>query len=648
MKQTENRFRKKRMLLLLLLICGIAASLLSCAAPERESSLIANEAEIRDFYLEGRMPGFRRLLPLAEDDPLLSEGVPEDAEIPYRRGLVYEDVNDSRVFDEETGTWKGAAPGEDAGWLIGGNAKSVTAERQLDEEWNDFASVLPCATLYVPWNSVSFNKGIIEYSFYTKDFNFNAFPQYDPSNISVAETVAGTTRYTQLFDDAITLPVSGRYRSRSWTGVVYTGGIRKTTLDENGEPVLTCVSNPGDARGLFSVRYKDAVQDRHGKWFDLVLNFTQITFAAESDVSGALQIMEGNKLCVSPILYDGGQYLINLNDEADPSGDPLKSEGVIIGAKFEISYSIESEDGVPADGLLLYSVRDLDHPSMAMSLENGADWGLNEFGLDYRWAEGVGFTSGAASFAVSPYYNHGAGEAADLLHVSRMEGIPADGTANGLMFSAGSALPHGEDVRNDGETFDTGFATLIRPRGSMVVTLSADRREYLELTLFAPNISNRIYQGPNSGGRVSTLGYSLEDGTLTEYRDDILVAAVGDTLEHVIRPNPGYEIKSIRIDGDPIDVDSLQWEARDDGSETAVAEGLWGEHRFVRDADGAIHYWFGDIISSHTIRARFSTKILHIPGDYLVRKRTAILFASLAFALVLGADVLWMTKKKRD
>ncbi|MBQ7736899.1 MAG: hypothetical protein IJT62_03595 [Oscillospiraceae bacterium] len=647
MERTKNRPRKRRLIILLFLAGSIPVVMLLRAAMTKNLPLISNETEIGVYYTEGEMPGFQRELPLAEDDPFGSEEGSKDAEIPCRFGLVYDDVNDARVFDAGTGSWTGSVPTEDSGWLIGGNARSATDEQELDSETNDFAALLPNASLYVPWNSVSFDKGTIEYSFYTEDFNYNAFPVYDPVNVTVKKTVAGTTRYTQLFSDAWTLPASGEYRTRSWSGVIYTGGIKKTTVDENGEPVVTSVSNPNNKRGLFAVRFAGAVQDRYGNWLDLVLTFTRITFVAEADVTGPLQIMEGNKLYLSPILCDDGQYLINLNGEPDPAGDPLQSEGVRIGAKYEITYSIENKWGIPADGLLLYSNRGLDHPSMAMSLDNGADWGLNELGIDYRWAEGIGFVSGAASYAVSPYYNHNAGEETELLHVSRMKDVPADGTANGLMFTAGSALSTREEARRDGGTFDTGFAVLLRSRGSMIVTLSADRRENMDLTLFAPNISNQIIQRSTKGGRISTRVCSLDTGTLTEYRDSIIIAAVGDTTEHLIRANRGFVLKTIQIDANTIDVAGLQWTAGDNGTEKAVSNDNGTEYFFLRDEDGTVHYWFRDVNGSHKIHAGFATKLFDISGDsFTVGNKKRVLLTSLAFAIVFCADILWMIKKK--
>ena len=100
------------------------------------------------------------------------------------------------------------------------------------------------------------------------------------------------------------------------------------------------------------------------------------------------------------------KYTIVIDDETNRV-DVHDLDGVRIGARFDFDYRVEDAQGkVPEDGLIMYSMNDMDNASMATQLQTDADWGTNALGNDFRWAEGFGIKSGAASFAVLPYYNH--------------------------------------------------------------------------------------------------------------------------------------------------------------------------------------------------------------------------------------------------
>ena len=630
---------------------------------DEDRNTVLMEKETRDYFLSQTMFSFRRDRPIAEDDPLLLRGVEEASKIPYHYGLVYSGINDTCNFREESGEWEGREPRPDSGLLIGGNASSGFNDRSIDKDSNDFAGILPYASLSVVGRAMSYNHGEIEYTFHSKDFNRNEFEAYDHVNVSSFGENTVITRYQQMTDDVQYSAVTGEPYLKNLSGVVYTGGIRKTVLDENGECTETCLEND-DGEPLFLVRYKNAVIDQWGKTFDLVLSFTRITFVAEEDVSGPLSIMEGHKLFISPLIYQDGKFLVSFDDESQEEEN--RSQGIRIGARYEFDFSIEDEEGNPAEGLLPFAIKDLDEPSMASRLETGAQWIASGAENDYQWAEGIGLVDGAATFAVRPYYNHTLTDSdgrplvdplgdAELLHVSRMEGIPEDGTANGLMFSAANTKTVEEGGRNDKTSYDTGFCTLVKPRGSVVATMSADRRKSTEIQLFPSGIGNQVSQSATAGGSVLNRVYALEnesDVYWADNRSNLFVVTGGD-LDCVIKAKPGFSLSMISIDGTQVLANKLHWEEveREDGTKVIQSKESFKGRHLIKDDENEIHIHFFEMGQAHSVQASFVPTLWYLPsrlGFIVIKRKTKLLLIALTFALVFVADVIWMSRKKTE
>ena len=615
-----------------------------------------------DYYLDGKMPTFVRHAPVAFDDPNRSK---IDAETPlsYAYGYVFDEVNDYYFYNAITGEWEGKAPKMDTGVLIGGNAYSKHDAMEMDNDGNDFNRILPYGTIYVDPEKLTYEKGHIEYEFFTDVFKYNNSKQEVPDYITLSGRYTDYTSYQVKYPDVTYPKKHDTQRPVDWEGIVYTGGIKKTVQNEDGTFTETVVRN--DANGmtkLFTVRYKDAAGDEEGNVYDLVLTFREITFVAEADVTGALAILSSNNLYVAPILYENGKYTIIMDDETN-GVDVHDQDGVRIGARYVYDYSVEDANGRSPEGLIMYSMNDLDNASMASRLQTDANWGTNALGNDFRWAEGFGIVNGAASFAVLPYFNHQLTDVNNrpldnyngdesLLRISRMEGTVPDGTANGLYFTTSITAISGTGARNDADTLDTGISLLIESKGSFVSTISAGRRGDVNITLFDSRAANRIEQGSSEGGRIYALDHSFtEDGDLQENTDPFKVVGGGTTSTHYMVPESRHRIYSIRIDGVTVYYRDLKW-TREEG-DTYWADYTINEeygrltgattYRFHRNNDGVYWVSFEDIQDSHEIYATFARFGLYgILRSVNIRTLGAILLVAGFALLVIISCISWM------
>ena len=476
------------------------------------------EKESCEFYLNDEMPVYRRALPIASDDPMRFF-LSDDAELPYEYGYVHRNINDYYTYDWITKVWSGTALRQDAGVLFGGNAASRTESREQDADPNDFSRILPYASIYIDPAKLGFNEGKIEYSFYSDLFSINCPKGRLPRNISITTGNGNISNYQMLERDG-----NPENKPKDWMGIVYTGGISKTVFDESGKPGETVVQATDDTP-LFTVRYKNAARDENGSLFDLVLSFTRFTFVSEADTEGALAVMESGNIFLAPLLTEGGKYTIEL-PAAEKSPEDEDAAGVRIGMRADYDYRLENSDGSKPEGLILFSMNDLDNPSMAPMLLTDADWGGNTLGQDFRWAEGFGVRRGAASFAVLPYYNHttpnvyrtvpnSVDGGSSLVRISRMENTYPDGTANGLYFSSNVTASFGYESRNDGNTADTGVSMLIYPEGAMTIGGSVGRRGSVSIPFFTTGVACKIEQRASKGGRIWTEDVSFRDSCRT-------------------------------------------------------------------------------------------------------------------------------------
>ncbi len=667
----KNGLKKdmKRIILLmstlfLLIITGTSSAQLDI------SDLTYGESDAIDYVLNGNLPVYQRNLPISADDPN-RDSIPDDAFIRYEYGYAFRDVNDYYFYNRVNREWEGKAPIMDTGVLIGGNARSKHDAMELDSNINDFNKILPYASIYIDTKKLSYNEGIIEYQFFSDKFNFNNSDDTMPDNIHVLGDDVKITHYQEKFPDlayprkhTIQYPVD-------WKGVIYTGGIHKTVSDGSKGYTETVVRND-DGTGnskLFTIRYKDAARDKDGNYFDLVLTFTQITFAAEADVNGALAILEANRIYLAPVLYENGSYTIVINDPSNRV-DVHDLDGIRVGARYEFDYSVEDDDGNSIDGTILYSMNDLDNASMATMLQTDADWGTNDLGNDFRWAEGFGIVRGAASFAVIPYFNHEIRDVYDkpinnrngdtsLLRISRIKGVNPDGTANGLYFTTAITSVSGSGARNDADTQDTGMAVLMHTSGSLVATISAGRRGDVNITFFDNNNANKLEQSSSNGGRVYSMDHSFqEEGDLVENDDFIKVVGSGTSSTHYIVPEEKYRIWRVRIDGKTFSFNDLVWTDGPDGISTAnyTIPDEYGKiverttYTFNRDKDGAVSFTFNNIHDDHEVQVEFVRGGLF----YMLRSMdsdmiSAVFLIALFALLIIACIVSWMfSGRKRN
>lgn len=617
------------------------------------------EREACEFYLNGVMPRYRRALPIALDDPMRFF-LSDDALLPYEYGYVHRNINDFYSYDWFTRTWSGTALRQDAGVLIGGNAASRTEMREQDTDPNDFSRILPYASVYIEPEKLGFTEGKIEYSFFSDQFALNCPNGQLPRNISIAAGIGRVLDYQLLEpgEDAAASP-------KNWTGIVYTGGIRKTLRGEDGGSGETVVQ-AADGGPLFTVRYKNAARDENGSRFDLILSFTRFTFVSEADTEGALAVMESGNLFLAPLLTKNGAYTIELPAAEKSSGDAA-DEGVRIGMRADYDYRLEDPEGNKPDGLLLFSMNDLDNPSMAPLLQTDADWGSNALGQDFRWAEGFGIRRGAASFAVLPYYNHtipnvyrtsvnSVNGDSSLVRISRMENTIADGTANGLYFSSNVTAASGYVARNDGRSADTGVSLLIYPEGSMTAGASVGRRGSVSIPFFTPGVSCKIVQSASKGGRIWSEDVSLRDGCgVVENMAPMKVVGSGAHSVHVMAPEEGYRIYSVRIDEVPVRFDSLAWVPGEQGTETADFEvaddyGNLSEvvrYRFTRERTGAVSVAFENIQDAHEISVTFYRGGLLGLFEILDPSlKVAVVIIAAYVGLVLAAVISWRSRAR--
>ena len=659
---------KKILCTLFLLVTGLTLSGVS-GTLAAETSFIYGSQQACEYYLNGVMPTFRRNLPLSADDPN-SENIPEDALIRYSYGYAFRNVNDYYFFNRVNDEWEGTEPSMDTGVMMGGNAYSKHDAIEQDNDSNDFASILPYASLYVDVSKLSYeDEGIIEYEFFSDAFNFNCSEGQIPENVIIRGENPVITRYQQKFPD-LTYPKKMNNRFPvDWNGVVYTGGVKKTMLQSDGSITETIVRHnmPDGTSKLFTVRYNDAVVDKTGKVYDLVLTFTQITFVAEADVTGAFEVLEANNLYVAPILYENGRYTVVIDDPTNRV-DVHDLDGVRIGARFEFDYSIEDNDGRPAEGLVIYSFNDLDNASMASSLQTDANWGMNALGNDFKWAEGFGIVNGAASFAVTPYFNHEMEDVnkriinnrngdTTLLRISRMPNIKPDGTANGLYFTTSITSVSGTGARNDAGTLDTGVAVLLYPKGSMMAAISAGRRGDVNITFFDSNVANKIEQSCSRGGQVYSLDHSFRnEGEIVQNTDFIKVVGAGASSTHYIIPDDRFLVRMIRIDGRNISYNDLKWTENTDGTSTALYTILeeYGraigkaQYAFNKDRNGVVSITFDNIQDNHEVYVEFLRNGIFGMLQLMSSGMLIAIFLIAVFAFMLiFAVVVWMRGGKK-
>lgn len=617
------------------------------------------EKDSCEFYLDGKMPVYRRALPISADDPVRFF-LSDDAVLPYEYGYVHRNINDYYSYDWITKVWSGTALRQDAGVLFGGNAASRTESRELDADPNDFSRILPYASIYIDPAKLGFTEGKIEYSFSSDKFALNCPKGRLPRNISINTGTENISDY-QLLDPA----ENPENKPRDWMGIVYTGGIRKTVSDENGKIGETVVQS-ADGSPLFTVRYKNAARDKNGSCFDLVLDFTRITFVSEADTEGALAVMESGNIFLAPLLTKDGSYIIGL-PPSEKSPKDAADEGVRIGMSVDYDYRLEDPDGNKPEGLLLFSMNDLDNPSMAPLLQTDADWGSNELGQDFRWAEGFGIRWGAASFAVLPYYDHtipnvyrtvpnSVNGDSSLVRISRMENTAADGTANGLYFSSNVTAASGYEARNDGHTADTGVSLLIYPEGSMTAGASVGRRGSVSIPFFTPGVSCKIEQYASKGGRIWSEDVSLRDDCrVVENTASMKVVGSGSHSVHMIAPEKGYRIYSIRIDEVPIRFDGLEWVPGENGADTADFDvtdeyGSFSEvvrYRFTRERSGVVSVAFENIQDAHEISVTFYRGGLLGMFEILEPSmKVAVVIIAAYVGLVLAAVISWGRRKQ--
>ena len=625
-----------------------------------------------NYFLKGTLPTYQRNLPISEDDPIKDE-IPDDAMIRYEYGYAFQNVNDYYIYNRVTKRWEGNAPLMDSGILIGGNAKSKHDAMELDSNINDFNSILPYGTIYIDTKKLSYDEGLIHYEFFSDDFNFNCPEDKIPDNVFVFGDNTDITHYQEKFPDLAYPRKRSIEHPVDWTGVIYTGGIQKTVSDGNGGFTETVVRNE-DEQGnskLFTIRYVDAAQDKEGNFLDLVLTFTQITFVAEADVNGALAILEANRIYLAPILYENGHYTITIDDPSNKV-DVHDFDGIRVGARYEFDYCIENENGEPAEGLLLYSMNDLDNASMSTMLQTNANWGTNELGNDFKWAEGFGIVDGAASFAVMPYFNHVIRDVyrrpinnrngdTSLLRISRIPGVTPDGTANGLYFTTAITAVSGSGARNDADTQDTGMSVLMSTKGSLVTAISTGRRGDVNITFFDNNNANKIEQSSSKGGRIYALDHSFqEEGDLVENNDFIKVVGTGTTSTHYIVPNDRYRIFRIRIDGRVISFNDLKWRKESNGIEVAGYNILdeYGrivektDYLFTRDKDGVVSFSFSNIQDNHEVYVEFiRIGLIAVIRSMNIGMIAAVFLIALFALMIIACVAVWMLKgrkKNRD
>ena len=556
----------------------------------------------------------------------LSDGILPSA---YQFGYVYTDDDEDPVLD--TG-------------LLTESRSSAEGQSSLP---GAFIRILPHASLF------PYGKKDTEYTFFTDDFHYNDSYGSEGAEEASEDTQTEITCYKQLRTDAPVSSVTGRPYLNRWRGVVYTGGIKKAVRNTDGTLTGTVLQNGED--GLFTVRYKDAVVDSSNKMFDMVITVTKITFVSDTDITGALQIMEGYRLFAAPVLCDDdGTYTI-LPGSSPSKDDPEGNAGdIAIGARYELTYRIENENGEPAKGFLLYTAEGLDTPGAFSTLtgdgqqsgQSDNDAFRNEQGADkYAWAEGVGIVSGAAGCAVIPGF-------APQLHISRMPGTQPDGTANGLMFSADPAESSEETARDKEDTYDTSFAVMLYPAGSLAATISSVSRSCEGVPVFSVGLLDKVLISFNrEDGNVTTSLPSLSlGGRLKEVSNHMIGVADGTTLDYAIRPEKGKEISKIIIDNHSVKYQDLEWEMQLDGTETAEESfrDRYGRHRanitytLQRETDGTVHVVFQDITDNHSLKVKFSDiKKLNLP--HIELRRRMLPLAAAAFCLLFFAAIVrWM------
>lgn len=659
-KGNMNRLRRA---VTLLAVISVLLTALPYAEAEGSSAEESEPAYTAEALFGEDLPTYLRSLPLSADDPYRDQ-IPEDPQIPYTYGRVYENVNDCWFSSEKNNKRSGHAPKEDRGLLIGGNARSGHGGVEEDEDANDFNGILPETDIYINPSRLTYRSGEVEYTFYSSSFHFNSTRAIDPEHISIHGVSTEISHYRQLPISRVGLNEADLDLAQEWKGVVYSGGIQKTVKDQNGHVTETVIRNEneqGDSR-LFSVRYRNAAVDGNGHPFDLILRVTELRLAAEEDVHGPIGIMEENRFRILPNLCSETGYIIEAANH--------EPEGIRIGAKLSFDYSIEDSYGRPVLGRLMFSVDDLDSASMASELRGDADWGLSEQGTDFKWAEGFAVLDGADSFAVVPYFNHSLldndGKQIDNrngdtvpLRVSRLPGTAADGSCNGLLFTTAITSVHGEGTRDDNATFDTGFAAILKPSGSMMVSASADRSAEASIALFDSAASYRMQQGCTNGGSIVTV--EAADEHPVENSAAMKVVGGGTSVRYAIIPDSDYAIYSIRIDEKKLRFSDLRWRRLLSTLPTAeyiIAEqyGKWAtetNYTFVREESGRVEFSFDDIQDNHELYVEF-LPLNQIP-ETLMRNTTVVghkkirttmkiavfLVAALA-ALVFAATVLWM------
>ena len=510
----------------------------------------------------------------------------------------------------------------------GGNAKSIyehfdanTTEYVLDNDPNDFSSILPYGNIYIDTSKLDWsNKDNFIIDIKDKEHfrwigneSLRDLEDHKPyenvekvvnSNSSAIAYYGYLHSYLNYGESMSNLAATSQNRYN---------GIYNNINVING--TNTVQASTGDY--LYQIIYKDAAILSDGTTADLIIKVTKVELESTITTSDKVYIgIQGENSMQNVSNYidkQGNLYIPKFSTVTYVRNSQTKTQQIrnAVGGNTTFTIQIRKSDGTKVEGSIPYAMRDLDiasYESFWGRLPSDGDWKTGTSW--YKYGEGFEIIDGALSFAATPKYNH-ANEinavkkgkipidiVLGLLDSSkskynsplRIEGISSDNkTANGVRFVTsstqknrdnngqfsslgyyysgtgyGSSNTYSNDnlltmtkenwsaIRQDGNTFDTGFSVLLDTNETMLKwsgSQQAGTSAIVDTTLFDESLFTVIDQTHGTGGGLYIETYDIMNKCSPKLMEGRVVVPIESDVVVTLVPEDGYRVSKFTVNG---------------------------------------------------------------------------------------------------
>lgn len=414
---------------------------------------------------------------------------PENALLDDRKaGLSY----DSTGYSSDVQTYEKLL---DGAVYRGGNSKSgIQAEGKdkdtyLDEDPNDFASVLPYGNTYIDTSKLNWNENsnyIIEIAD-NLPFQWIAGENYkdraDSNGLPVETDPLGDGSGLAADIDPVIAYVGPIKGYLGDTPEDWRGDAKSAPAD--GQENIFDAADLG-LEYLYKMTYPNAAILKDGTRGNLVITATRVEIETTATQDNAvITLQKANQLDLGAKLKNKNGDYINTQGyvvkTADEMRDYLKGTSLggngwivdkhtnaVTGTIIDLDIKITDAQNNAVNGSISYAAKDMD------IVNHQSQWGRSIKGEDrYKFNEGMAILDGSLSYAVTPYYDHwnattratgwipvrpGSDEVrTSPLHIARIG--TGDGPADGIRFSSiGNVM-----LRDQNESFENAIVNWSGP-----------------------------------------------------------------------------------------------------------------------------------------------------------------------------------------